>query len=259
MTKRNQSSPTEASSAMKVAPPRIHNSSVDFALGPVNAHLTCKLCDGYFRDPITITECLHTFCKSCLYYSFSIGFSKCPTCGVQLGPDPFKSTLHDRTKEQLLDRVLFPELRAKDEALEREFYSKKGIPLKPEFRAEELKKARRREATAAAAAAAFAEEVNNADDGGEDIELFLTPANNSMPEVQYDLLHTSGKLKIMHLKRFLLARLEQTSMQDPSVVEMTCKGSIVGNELSLTFIQRTMWLEKDEPIELQYRIADDDI
>jgi polycomb group RING finger protein 3 len=254
MTKRKQAG---AEAPPAVAPPRIHNSAVDFALGPVNAHLTCKLCDGYFRDPITITECLHTFCKSCLYYSFSIGFSKCPTCGVQLGPDPFKSTLHDRTKEQLLDRVLFPELRAKDEALEREFYTKKGIPLKSEFRAEEQKKQRRREATAAAAAAAFAEEVNNADDGGEDMELILTPANSSMPEIQYDLLHTSGKLKILHLKRFLLARLEQ--QQDPAVVEMTCKGSIVGNELSLTFIQRTMWLVKDVPVELQYRIAADDL
>ena len=35
-------------------------------LKDVNDVITCKLCKGYYVDATTITECLHTFCKSCI-------------------------------------------------------------------------------------------------------------------------------------------------------------------------------------------------
>ena len=35
-------------------------------LKDLNDVITCKLCSGYFIDATTITECLHTFCKSCI-------------------------------------------------------------------------------------------------------------------------------------------------------------------------------------------------
>jgi hypothetical protein len=31
----------------------------------LNQHLTCALCTGYLVDALTVTECLHSFCKSC--------------------------------------------------------------------------------------------------------------------------------------------------------------------------------------------------
>ena len=238
--------------APKVAPPRIVNSMVDFALGPVNPHLTCRLCDGYFRDPITITECLHTFCKSCLYYAFSSGFNKCPTCDVQLGPDPIKSTLPDRPKEELMDRVLFPDLKEKDQALERAFYEQKGIAMKKEFQqVQEKKRISRHQQETGVDTDVDQTPFND----GDEMDLLLLPADDNMPRIEYDLLTTSGKMKVLQLKRFLLARLK--SDKDPSTVEMMVKGSIVGNELSLTFIQRTMWLEYDQPLELLYRYADE--
>ncbi|CAM9855348.1 unnamed protein product, partial [Chrysoparadoxa australica] len=33
----------------------------------LNPFLTCSLCKGYLRDPHTVTECVHTFCKSCIF------------------------------------------------------------------------------------------------------------------------------------------------------------------------------------------------
>uniref|UniRef100_A0A8C2NUK1 RING-type domain-containing protein n=1 Tax=Capra hircus TaxID=9925 RepID=A0A8C2NUK1_CAPHI len=35
-------------------------------LWDINAHITCRLCGGYLIDATTVTECLHTFCRSCL-------------------------------------------------------------------------------------------------------------------------------------------------------------------------------------------------
>lgn len=238
------------------APPRIVNSTVNFALGPVNPHFTCRLCDGYFRDPITITECLHTFCKSCLYYAFSSGFSKCPTCDVELGPDPLKSTLHDRTKEELMDRVLFPDLKEIDKELERAFYAQKGIPMKAEYREEQEKKQKsRREPVVEAEAAGHGNVGSGVDGDGEEVELLLLPVDVHTPRIPYPALTTSGRMKVVQLKRFLLTQLK--SDQDASTLEMIVNGSIVGNELSLTFIQRTMWLDHANAIEIKYRYSDE--
>lgn len=133
--------------ASAASAPQIQGSMVVFSLAPLSPHLTCRLCSGYFRDPVTITECLHTFCKSCLYYAFSTGYSQCPTCKVDLGTYPFRATLADRTLQELVDKVLFPELKVQDAEKEKEFYAKKGIELKDEFRdAEQQRKSRRIEA-----------------------------------------------------------------------------------------------------------------
>lgn len=121
-----------AAKRLRVDGPTFSNGMVEFALDPINKHLTCNLCYGYFRDPVTITECLHTFCKSCLFYAFSHDIAKCPTCSVDLGTDPVKATLSDRTLQKLVDKVLFPNLCAQDMAQEREYYTSKGIRLKPE-------------------------------------------------------------------------------------------------------------------------------
>lgn len=273
-----ESDPDEdAAATMQYHPPRISNGMVDFDLMSANPHFTCRLCDGYFRDPVTITECLHTFCKSCLYYAFSSGFSKCPTCDVQLGPDPNKSTLHDRTKEELLDRVLFPQLRQQDESLEREFYEKKGINVKAEYleEANRLKRPRREglrgqttptsvrlessTITESTTPTPVEDENNNADDDSDDddVDFVMAPAGgknpNVMPTMGLDLLQTSGKIKILNLKRFLKSRLE---LEDGvETIELMVRGNIVGNELSLTFIERTMWLDHNKPLELLYRYA----
>ena len=247
-------SSSSSAPASAFAPPQIINkSSVNFALGPINQHYTCRLCDGYFRDPITITECLHTFCKSCLYYAFSSAFTRCPTCDVELGPDPIKSTLHDRTKEELMDRVLFPELSYQDDQLERRFYAQRGIAMKAEYQQLEQKKRLAHELVAQIEG--DHQIIAEGADLGEEVDLKLLPMNSSVPSIPYDLFTTSGRMKVLQLKRFLLARLD--SDYPAKSVEMLVKGSIVGNELSLTFIQRTMWLNDCSPIEIEYQFSDE--
>lgn len=88
--------------------------TVTFSTAAVRAHLTCQLCGGLYRNPFTISECLHTFCKSCIIFAFQdIGMTSCPTCDVSLSPDPFKYVMSDRTLQELVDK-LFPDLNQKD-------------------------------------------------------------------------------------------------------------------------------------------------
>lgn len=50
--------------------------------------LRCQICCGIYRNPTTINECMHTFCKSCIYKYFNekttVIRDSCPICGVRL-------------------------------------------------------------------------------------------------------------------------------------------------------------------------------
>lgn len=249
--------------------PRIINSRmVEFSLGPVNPHVTCRLCEGYFRDPITITECLHTFCKSCLYYAFSAGFRKCPTCDIELGGDPFRLTLPDRILEQLVDKVLFQETYKNDRDLEHAFYAEKGIQMKPEFYEKEQQQEReRKRKTENNDVSDENEEMSDTDD--ELIDFIMKPhqgveedidddgPNLKMPPMEKDILTTSPKIKIFNLKRFVLSRLKLECSSEVVGIDILCNDIIVGNELSLNFINRTIWMDLSEMMVLTYQYAND--
>ncbi|KAF0027151.1 hypothetical protein F2P81_019892 [Scophthalmus maximus] len=44
-------------------------------------YIRCALCCGFLIDATTITECLHTFCKSCIVKHFFYS-NRCPTCSI---------------------------------------------------------------------------------------------------------------------------------------------------------------------------------
>uniref|UniRef100_A0A4W4H7H0 Polycomb group ring finger 6 n=1 Tax=Electrophorus electricus TaxID=8005 RepID=A0A4W4H7H0_ELEEL len=44
-------------------------------------YIRCSLCNGFFIDATTITECLHTFCKSCIVKHFFYS-NRCPNCAI---------------------------------------------------------------------------------------------------------------------------------------------------------------------------------
>jgi hypothetical protein len=64
---------------LAIATTRRIGSSIDFPLSNLRPHLICSLCEGYFRDPYTVADCLHTFCRSCLILFFRQGMRCCPT------------------------------------------------------------------------------------------------------------------------------------------------------------------------------------
>ncbi|RHN80400.1 putative transcription factor C2H2 family [Medicago truncatula] len=55
----------------------------------LTAPLTCPLCSNIFREPTTIPECLHTFCRECIERKFiDERLNHCPVCKVDLGYYP---------------------------------------------------------------------------------------------------------------------------------------------------------------------------
>ncbi|TNN73534.1 Polycomb group RING finger protein 5-A [Liparis tanakae] len=88
-----------------------------------NHFITCYLCRGYLIKPTTVTECLHTFCKSCIVQHFEDS-NDCPKCGIQVHEtNPLEMLRLDNTLEEIIFKLV-PGLREREEQHEVEFWKK---------------------------------------------------------------------------------------------------------------------------------------
>ena len=243
--------------------PMLTGGTIDMPLGPVSERLSCPLCHGYFREPYTIGECLHTFCKRCLFLTFANGKKDCPTCHVNLAPDPYRECLADRTMESIVDK-LFPELKGADDEAEKEFYAKRGVKLKRQFRevalsdddedgGEEGTKAKRQKSQQA-------EYASPTQPKRDEMDFRLVPddtvdAAHSLPRLDMTSIRASDHLKISQIKKYLMMKLHLADRRGipASAIEICCNGGTVGDELSLTFIERTRWMQAGKEMILTYR------
>ena len=87
--------------------------------------LKCPICSGIFRTPTTINECMHTFCKSCIYkWFYDTGNPVkdiCPVCEIKLGGRPLDSLIFDSSLAGLVD-ILFPEFEEIDKENQKKMY-----------------------------------------------------------------------------------------------------------------------------------------
>jgi hypothetical protein len=120
--------------------PNIVNGIVEFPFRNIHDFMVCSLCSGYYQEPWTITECQHTYCKTCLFYAVACGCYECPECNVYVGKDVKKFAVLDFSIQALLDRIIFPNLVKEEEQQERIFYASHNIPLKPEYAGKESQK-----------------------------------------------------------------------------------------------------------------------
>ena len=95
--------------------------------------LKCPLCKGYYRTPYTINECMHTFCRSCIfkYFGCSNQREQCPVCKTKIGGRPIDSLIFDNYLDSLLN-ILFPkfeEIDKNNRNLLYKTYREAGNPL----------------------------------------------------------------------------------------------------------------------------------
>ncbi|KAK2554882.1 Polycomb group RING finger protein 6 [Acropora cervicornis] len=100
---------------------------VKLPLSTLNEHIICKLCNGYLVDAATITECLHTFCKSCLVRHIEL-INQCPTCNTVIHEtQPLYNIRLDRTMQDIVYKLL-PKLEREEKRREHKFYKDRNIP-----------------------------------------------------------------------------------------------------------------------------------
>ncbi|XP_075641676.1 E3 ubiquitin protein ligase DRIP2-like isoform X2 [Castanea sativa] len=82
------------------------------------ACMTCPLCNKLFRDATTISECLHTFCRKCIYDKISEEeLECCPICNTDLGCVPLEKLRPDHSLQDVRAKI-FPFKRRKVNAPE---------------------------------------------------------------------------------------------------------------------------------------------
>ncbi|XP_010522029.1 PREDICTED: E3 ubiquitin protein ligase DRIP2-like [Tarenaya hassleriana] len=84
----------------------------------VAACMTCPLCDKLLRHATTISECLHSFCRKCIYDKITEDeIECCPVCNIDLGGTPLEKLRPDHNLQDLRAKI-FPLKRRKVEAPE---------------------------------------------------------------------------------------------------------------------------------------------
>lgn len=84
----------------------------------IAACMTCPLCKKLFRDATTISECLHTFCRKCIYSKISDEeLECCPICNTDLGCVPLEKLRPDHNLQDVRAKI-FPFKRRKVNAPE---------------------------------------------------------------------------------------------------------------------------------------------
>ncbi|ETI50518.1 hypothetical protein F441_05964 [Phytophthora nicotianae CJ01A1] len=211
----------------------------------INEFFICKLCKGYFRDPYTSKECLHTFCYGCIrgYYLYHPKSSSCPTCNVNLGAKPLAKILPDPAMKELATKLL-PDYTVKEEAEERTYYKKFGIKRKQSDTPSDTQPSPPKIHRSLGPSPGNMIRFELYPQRGPDVPLFL-----SLDKLDASYMYTQSLLKIMYLRKYLAKKLK---VAKPEEIEILCKGTVVGPEYSLEFIRRTRWKESSKMV-LEYR------
>ncbi|XP_069756537.1 polycomb group RING finger protein 6 [Narcine bancroftii] len=97
-------------------------------LADVNPYILCPICRGYFIDATTITECLHTFCKSCIVKHFE-NSNRCPKCNVAVHQtQPLYNIRLDRKLQDIVYKLV-PNLESSEKRRLHEFYRERGLEV----------------------------------------------------------------------------------------------------------------------------------
>ncbi|XP_055758172.1 polycomb group RING finger protein 6 [Salvelinus fontinalis] len=91
-------------------------------------YIRCALCCGFLIDATTITECLHTFCKSCIVKHFFYS-NRCPNCSIVVHQtQPLYNIRPDRQLQDIVYKML-PHLEELERARMIDFYKQRGLEV----------------------------------------------------------------------------------------------------------------------------------
>lgn len=124
-------SDTSASDAQNGTANKCDTDSEDEPRLPLNQfypYIRCALCCGFLIDATTITECLHTFCKSCIVKHFFYS-NRCPNCSIVVHQtQPLYNIRPDRQLQDIVYKML-PFLEELERARMIDFYKQRGLEV----------------------------------------------------------------------------------------------------------------------------------
>uniref|UniRef100_H3CKS7 Polycomb group ring finger 5a n=1 Tax=Tetraodon nigroviridis TaxID=99883 RepID=H3CKS7_TETNG len=206
-----------------------------------NHFITCYLCRGYLIKPTTVTECLHTFCKSCIVQHFEDS-NDCPKCGIQVHEtNPLEMLRLDNTLEEIIFKLV-PGLRERTEEEQQELEFWKQNQPKANSQADPQ--------SGLDARYIYADDCDNGGDkdyhrSDPQIAICLDCLRNtgqsgesSVTDLMKRFIRCSSRVTVGTIKKFLSLKLKLPSSYE---LDVLCNGEIMGRDHTLEFIYMTRW------------------
>ncbi|KAK2143441.1 hypothetical protein LSH36_840g02019 [Paralvinella palmiformis] len=195
----------------------------------VNPHIVCSLCAGYFIDATTITECLHTFCKSCIVKCLQNSKS-CPQCNIKIHEtQPLANLKPDRVMQDIIFKLI-PGLYEDEERRKQEFFKSRGMI-----------KEKKKESVAPALTSVYDDPHGH---------YYITADEQLLPMLPRKFIRCSVRTYIHHVVLLLRKKLQIP----PNVeVEIFCEGQILDPAICLKQVWIMFWISKPSPMMLYYR------
>ncbi|XP_056645920.1 polycomb group RING finger protein 3 [Diorhabda carinulata] len=214
-------------------------------LKTLNSHITCKICRGYLIDATTVTECLHTFCKTCLVKHLEEN-NTCPTCTIVIHQShPLQYISFDRTMQDIVYKLV-PDLQKDEINREKEFYRQRGLPYPKDIPLTNGE---------------IHGEDNHVDNShaesdyhrqDEQVNVCLECISSNLKTLKRRFIRCSAQATILHLKKFV-AKKVLNGMEKYRDIDILCNDELLGKDHTLKFVYVTRWRFQNPPLTLQYR------
>ncbi|XP_077992491.1 polycomb group RING finger protein 1-like [Glandiceps talaboti] len=213
----------------------------------VNPHIVCILCAGYFIDATTVTECLHTFCKSCIVkYLQTSKF--CPMCNIKIHEtQPLINLKSDRTMQDIVFKIV-PRLYENEEDRKREFYKSRG-----------LDKVQNQVQTSLSGKLDPTESHFYRND--EQVSMCLERHSSLIVDdnegkaylkpLQRKYLRCSVRTCVSHIKKLLVKKLAIPKRLE---VQVLCNDIVLPKNVTMKYVWLSQWRGKCAPMVLHYRV-----
>ncbi|XP_030750659.1 polycomb group RING finger protein 3-like isoform X2 [Sitophilus oryzae] len=212
-------------------------------LKSINSHITCKICKGYLIDATTVTECLHTFCKSCLVKHLEEN-NTCPMCNIVIHQShPLQYISFDRTMQDIVYKLV-PNLLNNETIRERDFYKVRGLSNPKDIPLASLDLNSEDQSDPHAAS-----DYHRQD---EQINICLECISPNMRALKRRFIRCSAQATILHLKKFIAMKI-MNGVDKYREIDVLCNDELLGKDHTLKFVVVTRWRFQNPPLVLQYR------
>ncbi|KAL5022303.1 hypothetical protein ScPMuIL_001458 [Solemya velum] len=221
----------------------------------MNPHIVCSLCAGYFIDATTVTECLHTFCKSCIVKHLQSSHS-CPQCGLKIHEtQPIFHLRPDRTMQDIVFKLV-PGLFEGEEKRKEEFHRSRGLIVLPkEGDGKIWPKVSCMLNNPKAYQYKYDEQICLCLDRYSPQKVDLHGGHYDLPILERKFIRCSIRVLVCHLKTMLNKKL---TVPAGLKLEIVCEEEDLADEMSLKQIFLVCWDNRPTPMMMFYRLKSPD-
>ncbi|KAK7798171.1 hypothetical protein U0070_012474 [Myodes glareolus] len=193
-------------------------------LSQLTPYISCYICKGYLIDAATITECLHSFCKSCIIKHFEHS-NTCPKCNTVVHEAKPHNNLRLDPQLQSIVYKLVAGLEEKEEKQRHEFYNENCPQPGP---------------SSAGNTKGVVESCVHSYELDTSLVLESMGTNADIEHfkpLQMKFVRVSGKATVGHIKKFLKRKMDLAAVYR---VDIMCGGQLLKDFQTLQEVQCTV-------------------